>query len=148
MNDGMSTLPQGIEDEIITILQGSQGEFSRVHVLTTKEYDIIQEIIVTRKKSWIPQGNAISLLTSILEGTEDDIIIVHQGTPEDLFSVVQGTLQEIVGVPKGNSISKGPAGEVIGIPNQIIVYDETGKEISGRDCGDYSGNQLSFPRDL
>ena len=50
MNDGMSTLPQGIQDKIITILQGSQGEFSRVHVLTTKEYNIIQEIIVTQER--------------------------------------------------------------------------------------------------
>ena len=51
-------------------------------------------------------------------------------------------------------MSKGTAGEVIGITNQIIVYDETGKEIilfrrenSGGDYGDYSGNQ-GFPRDL
>ena len=49
MNDGMSTLLQGIQNEIITILQGSQGEFSRVHVLTNKENDILQEINVTQE---------------------------------------------------------------------------------------------------
>ena len=36
-----------------------------------------------------------------------------------------------MGVTQGNFISKGTEGEVIGIPDQIIVYDETGKEITG-----------------
>ena len=64
--------------------------------------------------------------TSSLEGTEDDIIIVHQGTPEDLICVLQETLQEIIHVPQGNSTSKGTAEEVIGITMMITVYDETG----------------------
>ena len=40
-----------------------------------------------------------------------------------------------MGVPQGNSISKGTAEEVKGIPNQITVYDETGKEITGFSAG-------------
>ena len=73
--------------------------------------------------------------TSGLDGTEDDIIIVHQGTPEHLISVVQETLQEIMHVPQGNSISQGTAEEVKGIPNQITVDDEIGKEITGFSAG-------------
>ena len=49
MNGGISTFPQGIQDKIISIPQGSQGEFSRVPVLTTKENDILREIIVVQE---------------------------------------------------------------------------------------------------
>ena len=95
MNGGMSTFPQGIQDKIISFPQGSQGAFSRVPVLTTKENDILQEIIVVQEGKGeiidFPEGMVcLSHGTSSLERTED-IIIVHQGTPEDLISVVQET---------------------------------------------------------
>ena len=109
-------------------------------MLTTEEYDILQDIIVTNKGKEetvdLPQGTlSLSRGTSGLEETEDDIIIVHQGTPEDLIRVVQETLQEIMGISQGNSISQGTEEEVMDIPNQITVYDETGKEITGFSTG-------------
>ena len=111
-------------------------------MLTTEEYDILQDIIVTNEGKEetvhldLPQGTlSLSRGTSGLEETEDDIIIVHQGTPEDLISIVQEKLQEIMGVPQRNSISQGTEEEVMGIPNQITVYDQTGKEITDFSTG-------------
>ncbi|XP_078341618.1 uncharacterized protein LOC111109276 isoform X2 [Crassostrea virginica] len=131
--------PQGIQDKIISSPQGSQGKISRAPMLTTEEYDILQDIIVTNEGKEetvdLPQGTlSLSRGTRGLEETEDDII-VHQGTPEDLIRVVQETLQEIMGINHGNSISQGTAEEVMGIPNKITVYDESGKEITGFSTG-------------
>ena len=136
MNEGINTSPQGIRDEIISFPQGSQREISRVPVLKTEENDIIQEIIVTQegKRNTVDFSKGTLSLShgpSGLEEIEDDIIIVHHGTPEDLISVVQETLQEIMGVPQENAVSHGTADQVMGIRNQITVYDETGKEITG-----------------
>ena len=131
MSEEISTFPQGIQGKIISFPQGSHAKISRVPVLTTVEND--EDVIVTRegKRNTVdfPKG------TTGLEETEDDIIIVQQGTPEDLISFVQETLQEIMGVPQGNSILQGTAEEVMDIPNQITVYDETGKEITGFSTG-------------
>ena len=77
-------------------------------MLTTEEYDILQDIIVTNEgkeeRVDLPQGTLS--LSRGLEKKEDDIIIVHQGTPEDLIRVVLETLQEIMGINNGNSISR------------------------------------------
>ncbi|XP_022298262.2 uncharacterized protein LOC111107366 [Crassostrea virginica] len=133
MNEGINTSPQWIRDEINSFPQGSQREISRVPVFKTEETDIIQEIIFTQegKRNTVDFSKGTLSLSRGLEETEDDIIIVHQGTPEDLINVVQETLQEIIGVPAGNTVSHGTADQVMGIRNQITVYDETGKEITG-----------------
>ena len=140
MNEEISKFPQGIQGKIFRSPQGSQKEISRVPVIPAVENNILQDVIVTREEKRntvdFPKGTLpLSHGPSCLEETEDDIIIVHQGTPEDLISVVQETLQEIIGIPQGNSIPHGTAEEVMGIPNHITVYDETGKEITDFSTG-------------
>ncbi|XP_022319653.2 uncharacterized protein LOC111122290 isoform X2 [Crassostrea virginica] len=134
MSEGISTFPLGIQDKIISFPRGSQGEISRVPVLTTEENDTIANQAGKGEIVDFPSGTlSLSHEPSGLKEKADDIIIVHQGTPEELINVVQETLQEIMGVPQGNHISKGTAEEV-------TFYDETGKEITGFLCGNSGGN--------
>ena len=129
MSEGISTFPLGIQDKIISFPWGSQGEISRVPVLTTEENDTIANQAGKGEIVDFPSGTlSLSHEPSGLKEKADDIIIVHQGTPEELINVVQETLQEIMGVPQGNHISKGTAEEV-------TFYDETGKEITGFSAG-------------
>ena len=133
MSEGISTFPLGIQDKIISFPQESQGEISRVPVLTTEEKGTIQEMIVNQEGKGeivdFPSGTlSLSHEPTGLKEKDDDIIIVHQGTPEELINVVQETLREIMGVPQGNHISQGTSEEV-------TFYDETGKEITGFSAG-------------
>ena len=134
MSEGISKFPQETQDKISSFSQSSQGKVSRDPMLATDIFQDTSVIHVGKGETTDFPKRTLSLYhgTSGSEETEDDIIIVHQGTPEDLISVVQETLQEIMGIDHGNSsISQGTAKEVMGIPNQITVYDETGKEITG-----------------